>query len=302
MEPVTYPQKLCPLRSFGPNLLGETPANRNKSHSPQPPIRKRLYSEDYNTILLDAETRREESRDKSKSLLIVPQMIDSFIERDPQDIPNEETQVFSEEVFGNNSKAGFFPDNEEQNEDVDRSAGEILTFERNLLPLQDETQFDDEGMGFIGDTSKEYDQKNHFNDIFDSERKEVSLLGKRGYLDRSGSTSNQFKVPFGFKGKNSKKLSSSKTNLRLQENSAYVFNPKQNQKKSIHPMRKEGNGMKFGTPKQTKLKINNNRNRNGHSKVNNKKKLSRKVIPPNSGSQKRDSVISNERRGSHFQG
>ena len=94
MDPVTYPPKLCPLRPYGPTFLGETCNHRNKSHSPQPPIRKRLYSEDFNSILLDVEINGKKFN-KSKNCGTIP-LIETFPDRNET---NEDNGVFSDVVI-----------------------------------------------------------------------------------------------------------------------------------------------------------------------------------------------------------
>jgi hypothetical protein len=234
MDPVTYPTKLCPLRPYGPTFLGETSTQRNKSHSPQPPIRKRLYSEDINSILMDVEINGKKS---SKSKQISPVVVETFPER------NEEQNVFSDEIINSDCKLGFFPEQEME---------EIPIFEQNLLPLREESQFE-ERMDLISEEmTKEDKPKHHFTDIFDSGRKEI--LGKRAFMDME---SKREKIRSKDRGK--------KKNLKLEENTTYLFNSKEVTKKRKKEI--------FGTPKQ----------------------MEKKIV-------KRESKVFTERRGSQVQG
>jgi len=264
MDPVTYPQKLCPLRSFGPTFLGETSNPRNKSHSPQPPIRKRLYSEDFNSILLDVEINQKKFKEKPKSMLLTPQ-IEPFGDRSE---PNEDAQVFSDVVINTESKMGFFPD-----EEVEIEREERHIFERGLLPLREESQFEEEELDMMSvEMGKEDKQKQHFRDIFDSGRKEI--LGKRAFMETG--------PRLGKKDQKGRKMKMKdleyKKNLNLEENSTYCFNSKKGISKGQEVVQDD----RFRSPKQL---------------IEKKKKKEHVMQAP-----KRDSRVMTEKRGSHVQG
>lgn len=263
MDPVTYPPKLCPLRSFGPTFLGETSNPRNKSHSPQPPIRKRLYSEDFNSILLDVEINQKKFREKPKPMLLTPQ-IEPFCD---QIELNEDAQVFSDVVINTEAKMGFFPDQE-----VEGERDEVQIFERGLLPLREESQFEEEELDMMSvEIAKEDKHKQHFRDIFDSGRKEI--LGKRAFMETGRGLGKRDQ-----KGKKMKiKDLEYKKNLNLEENSTYCFNSKS----GISQRQVVAKDDRFRSPKHLI-----------------EKKKKEHVMP----APKRDSRVSSEKRGSHVQG
>jgi hypothetical protein len=279
MDPTPFSQKLCALRDNGPSFLGEANRVRNNSHSPQPPIRKRLYSEDFNTILQEVPTQKLALAERRKTCNFPEpqQMVE------PVHQVFEDPKVFLEELPNVRTKRMMFSDHVEKLDDVNRSYGEMTDFDRDIGHLREESQDEEDGgIPFLHqDLGKQEDkQKDHFEGIFDSGRKdkvEGGFLGKRDAFELEG-----------ISGKNSAKkmgmVWERRSRLKVEENTAYVFKS-QKMKLSVGPMQQSSR------EKETKKKE--------QSKV--RSKGSRRSL--NGASQKkRESTMTLERKALQMQG
>ena len=156
MNPVSHSQQLCPLRPFGPSFLSENPPTRNRSHSPQPPLRKRLYSEDFNSFLLDADARA----DRERSRIVIP-------DETRQISTDKLVPELVEESFINCQKSRPFFELHEQIEENEQ-IGEESVF-GGMVQLREESE--PEGiMPFLSRAAgKDEKHKHHFQEIFDSQ-------------------------------------------------------------------------------------------------------------------------------------
>lgn len=227
MESTPLSQKLCALRSHGPSFLGETGGTQNQSYSPQPPIRKRLYSEDFNFILMDGQSQPQTLGEKRRHTTHLNTLELQTMQEASGPILND-MKTFGDDTGFPRSRVRPFLE-VEADEEVNRSFGEMMTFDRGLEQLQEESQHEDHPMVFLPeDLNKQEDkQKNHFEVIFDAGTKEKTQLGTQTLGKRSNFEFSKMQastlVP---RGTNRPSEWGKLTHLKVEENSAYVFNPK----------------------------------------------------------------------------
>lgn len=272
MNPIAFPQKLCALRPYGPSFLGESSQSKNKSHSPHPPIRKRLYSEDFNTILMDNSTRQVEEEG-------VP--VDPFVGKGTSHLNLGQSQIFSEEINISTQKGNFLRESRDFCNEMEPFTRDPMNFETRLHPLTEESPFEEDSAPSLPlDLSKtDFKRKNHFEEIFNSGKKdkEERLLGKREEFDNQKTLSMSPIV-------NDKRMQEAlKMALKVQENSSYMFKSKRVNSTQNPLLAKDfSNKSKFEIPK---LEEDKKRSQESHSKV-----------------QRRDSKVPLEKRGSNFNG
>lgn len=263
MDPTPFSQKLCALRDNGPSFLGECNRPRNNSHSPQPPIRKRLYSEDINSILQEAPASGVPVFERRKTYHVG----ESQVQGDSAHHVFEEPKIFLEELGHQRPKQKMFGENLEKLEEVNRSIGDIMDFDRNLRHLQEESENEESAdISFLHEElGKQNDKQiNHFEVIFDSgvkNKRERGFLGKRDEFDNLKSSCKGGIKKIGGQ-------SERRNHLKVEEHIAYVF-------KSTKVNLSVGLKEKQNNPiKKVEIKMCNKRNRGSLNKGSQKKKES----------------------------
>jgi len=243
MESLSFPQKLCALKSCVPSFIVENPRTRNKSHSPQPPMRKRLYSEDFTFNLLDTTVKKEMNLQRETPRDLRPDG------GGPLDFENpilEEARVFPENIDSAGEKTALFKD------DMDSLPRNSSVFDLGMTALQEEGSLQEQGEFLPEQEGKtDFKVKDYFTDIFDSQKKLPldSILGKPNL------PGSKFGDPLPkFLGK--RPSDSGKRNLKVQEYSTYLFKSKRVKStskagKSEKRGRKTSNG-KTSTPSKKK--------------------------------------------------
>ena len=224
MEPLSFPQKLCALKTCVPSFIIENSRTRNKSHSPQPPMRKRLYSEDFTFNLLDPAVKKNLNIQEESVRGVKP---DLMISHDFDNPIIEETRVFPEDL-GSAGEKGLFKD------EIDSVQRNSSVFDLGLTTQDNDlTEEMVDYLPVIPDSKV----KDYFTDIFDNDKKTHPFnpsLGKRGFT----SVTNHFEDRLG-KSQSKGHFHLRKRNLKVQENSTYLFKPKK-----VKPKLKEGNSLK----------------------------------------------------------
>ena len=269
MNSLTVPEKLCPLKTCEPNFHIEGSRNRNKSHSPQPPMRKRLYSEDFNFILLDSESKKDIIQSKE-----ITNNIKSDIGIDLEYPIMEESRVFPEEIRSICEKNTLFKEHVEIGDNIDNFEDNSSMFELGPVPLQEENVYIDENLEYLvdEDNKQDFKLKSHFMDIFNPEKKETensfdSMIGKRNYTNTNDKSIIQ---------RNNSFLKSKNQTLKLQhqEYSTYFLkskriksSSKENQTFNTNLLKKQKLLNQKTNVSKKKLSLNNNQ------KVSNDKKI-----------------------------
>lgn len=230
MDPVTHSQQLCPLRSYAPNFLGENPTTCNRSHSPQPPPRKRLYSEDFNSFLMDADCRPD-ARDRARPAATLDAR--EPFEKSLNESVRPESR-FPEDAFAQPHKSEVFFGQEDP--DDSERIGDGGTFGT----ARDDFAFEGIGSYLGAELARDDKHKHHFQEIFDAGDKNSVLLGKRDFPSKGSRTGPRF-------GEQLREGCAQE--LKVEENSAYVF--KRKRIKADPPPKTTGD---FASPKQTQSK------------------------------------------------
>lgn len=231
MDPFSHAQQLCPLRPFGPSFLSENPPTRNRSHSPQPPARKRLYSEDFNCFLLESDAR-ERPRPSGD-------LRDAFGDRARAEATRSDSRFALESHELRPKALPLFASYDQ----VEELLPEPPNFNA-ADAMRDEWEQEKPFSCLSLEAGRDEKPKAHFQEIFDAHTKDNALLGKREFPLRSPKANpktSSGKSGVAREGGNAGgKL---QKNLKVEEHSKYLFKPKRGKKAT-------GAGKAFAAPKQ----------------------------------------------------
>lgn len=227
MDSVTHSQQLCPLRSYAPNFLSENPPTRNRSYSPQPPPRKRLYSDDFNNFLMDVDSRPDPRDRFRQPFTLEPR--DPYEKGLGEPMPTETRFPDDAFVQAQKSQAFFGQEEPEEPEQIGETGAFGNTAEEFVL----------EGILLYsgGEPGKDDRHKHHFQEIFDANDREAVLLGKREFGEKTRRAKAHATEP---------RREKQTRELKVEEHSAYVFQPKR--------VKSGQSPVEFTSPKHVKKK------------------------------------------------